>query len=110
MHAPPAPCTHVHAHNANVKYAHNSCSTGGKTLDLDRSDLALARACNMSSTRTLPDVMETGETEDPRWAASYRREIRRQQRDILNDVHSKPYKSTFGHFLLCYCQIGGGYM
>ena len=47
-----------------------------------------------------PDVMETGESQDKRWSTSYRREIRRQQREILNDVHSKA--EILFYWFLCF--------
>lgn len=55
-------------------------------------------ACTSISSGSVPisldiDVMATGESQDERWSTSYRREIRRQQREILNDVHSKKESS-----------------
>ena len=35
------------------------------------------------------EVMATGESQDERWNTSFRREVRRQYREVLNDVHSK---------------------
>ena len=57
-------------------------------MDIDNS---------ISSSQIKPDpdedddweVMATGESQDERWLTSYRREIRRQYREVLNDVHSK---------------------
>ena len=43
------------------------------------------------------EVMATGESQDERWSTSFRRDIRRQQREILNDVHSKKMATYHQH-------------
>ena len=48
---------------------------------------------------SLPDVMEEGESNDERWSTSFRREIRRQQREVLNDVHSKEHSIDISSLL-----------